>query len=126
VNSVRPKKAIKGVLTMGGYRLPGVPPTGKYLQIPFTSIVAMRGDRLCHEHISWDQASALQQAGLLPEWAPFPFPIDGKEPAQGKKFEVRLPVVGVETAKKLVEESSVESNELIERESGKGWREVDA
>jgi carboxymethylenebutenolidase len=107
-------------------RLPGVPPTGKYLQIPFTAIIALRGDRLCHEHISWDQATALHQAGLLPEWTAFPYPIDGKDAASGKKFEVRLPIVGVETAKKLVEEGSVASNELITRDGGKGWREVDA
>jgi carboxymethylenebutenolidase len=85
----------------------------------------MRGDRLCHEHISWDQATALHQAGILPEWAKFPYPIDGKEPGQGKRYEVRLPAVGVETSKKLVEESSVASNGLIEQDGGKGWREVD-
>lgn len=94
--------------------------------MPFTSIVAIRGDRLCHEHISWDQATALHQAGILPEWTKFPYQIDGKDPGQGKKFEVRLPVAGIETAKKLVEEGSVESNELIKRDDGKGWREVDA
>lgn len=106
--------------------LPGVPPTGKHLRIPFTSVVAMRGDRLCHEHISWDQATALRQAGLMPEWVPFPYQIEGRDPAPGKRFEVRLPVLGEETAKKLVNESSVESNELISQGEGISWREVDA
>jgi hypothetical protein len=34
-------------------------------------------------------------------------------------------VVGVDGANKLVEEGSVESNELIPRNKGTGWREVD-
>jgi carboxymethylenebutenolidase len=102
-----------------------VPPTFKFLRIPFTSIITFRGDRLSHEHISWDQATALHQAGLLPEWTTFPYAIDGREAAERKKFEVRLPVVSVDGANKLVEEGSVESNELITRNEGRGWREVD-
>lgn len=47
--------------------VPGIPPTGKPLEIPFTSVVNIRGDRLYHEHISWDQATVLRQLGLLPE-----------------------------------------------------------
>ncbi|KAF2739183.1 dienelactone hydrolase-like protein [Polyplosphaeria fusca] len=103
--------------------LPGVPPTGKYLEIPFTSVICMRGDRLSHEHIHWDSSTAFHQLGLVPEWVKFPYAIDEKEAASGKRFEVRLPTVGVETARKLVEEGSVKSNELIER--GLQWREVD-
>lgn len=102
--------------------LPGIPPTGRTLQIPFTSIVAMRGDRLCHEHIHWDQGTAMQQAGLLPEWVPFEGEIEGRKPAEGKKFEVRLPTTGAETAKKLMDEGCLESNDLM----GRRWREVDA
>lgn len=101
--------------------LPGIPPTGKKLEIPFTSVVAMRGDRLCHEHISWDQATALKQLDLLPEYVPFRHAIDGVQPKEGKRFEVRLPVAGAETGRKLVDEGSEESNLLM----GRGWREVD-
>lgn len=101
--------------------LPGIPPTGKKLEIPFTSIVAMRGDRLCHEHISWDQATALKQLDLLPEFVPFRHAIDGKEAGEGKRFEIKLPVAGRETAAKLVDEGCGESNTLM----GKSWREVD-
>ncbi|KAK8061979.1 Carboxymethylenebutenolidase [Apiospora phragmitis] len=54
--------------------IPGVPPTGKYIQVPFTSVVNIRGDRLYHEHISWDQGTLLRQLGLLPEYLPFPLP----------------------------------------------------
>ena len=98
--------------------LPGVPPTGKYLQIPFVSVVGVRGDRLCHEHIHWDSGTALKQAGLLPEWVGFPGGIEGEE--AGKQFEVRLPVGGVETAGKLADEGCADSNGLM----GKGWRVV--
>jgi carboxymethylenebutenolidase len=101
--------------------LPGIPPTYKRLQLPFTSVVAMRGDRLCHEHISWDQGTALQQLGLLPEWVPFRHAIDGTEAVAGKRFEVRLPVAGLETATKLADEGAEESNVLMQNM----WREVD-
>ncbi|KAK1535327.1 carboxymethylenebutenolidase [Colletotrichum paranaense] len=102
--------------------LPGVPPTGKHLSIPFTSVVNVRGDHLHHEHIAWDQATALRQLGLLPEFLPFPYQINGSGPASGKKFEFKLPVAGVESAHKLVDESAVESNAMFEYET----REVDA
>ncbi|KAK8852090.1 carboxymethylenebutenolidase [Apiospora arundinis] len=92
--------------------VPGVPPTGKYLQIPFTSIVNIRGDRLYHEHISWDQGTLLQQLGLFPEYLPFPYPVASAQP--GEKMEYRLPVAGVESAQKLRDESAVESNFMLE------------
>ncbi len=101
--------------------LPGIPPTNKPLSIPFTSVVAMRGDRLCHEHISWDQATVLKQLGLLPEWVRFGGEIEGRGPGVGMRFEVRLPVVGSEGARKLGDEGCEVSNGLIVR----GWREVD-
>ncbi|KAL8334992.1 hypothetical protein RB598_009280 [Gaeumannomyces tritici] len=102
--------------------LPGVPPTGKSLEMPFTSVVNIRGDRLYHEHIAWDQATVLRQLGLLPEYLPFPYRIDGKDPAPGKKFEYRVPAAGVETARKLADENSVESNQMFKYR----FREVDA
>ncbi|KAH3948293.1 hypothetical protein HBH53_104540 [Parastagonospora nodorum] len=101
--------------------IPGIPPTGKKLDIPFTSIVALRGDRLCHEHISWDQATVLKQLGLLPEYVGFPYAIDGEEAPEGKRYEVALPVVGSEGSRKLVDEGSEESNALM----GRKWRVVD-
>jgi carboxymethylenebutenolidase len=101
--------------------IPGIPPTGKKLDIPFTSIVAMRGDRLCHEHISWDQGTVLKQLGLLPEYVKFPYSIDGKEAPKGKRYEVPLPVVGAEGSRKLVDEGCEESNGLMEKK----WRIVD-
>ncbi|KAF8192419.1 hypothetical protein BJ912DRAFT_260489 [Pholiota molesta] len=46
--------------------LPNVPPTGKKLSIPMMAVVNIRGDRLYNEHIWWDHATALRQAGILP------------------------------------------------------------
>lgn len=95
--------------------VPGIPPTGKYLEIPMTAVVNIRGDRLYHEHIAWDQGTVLRQMGLMPEFLPFPYPLpDGRTPAQGKQFEYKVPVAGVETANKMREKNSSESNEMFE------------
>ena len=72
--------------------LPGIPPTGKRVEIPLLAVVKFRGDKLYHEHIYWDQASVLVQIGLL----------DPKG----------LPVSGVEQGKKLLNES-LPSNSLM-------------
>ncbi|KAJ5733781.1 hypothetical protein N7493_002567 [Penicillium malachiteum] len=102
--------------------VPGIPPTGKSLRIPFTSVVNIRGDRLYHEHIAWDQATVLVQLGLLPEYLPFPYALpDGTVPAPGKRFEYRVPAAGVETANKLQNEHEVASNAMFNFEI----REVD-
>lgn len=74
------------------WMLPGVKPTGKYVEIPLVAIVNFRGDKLYHEHIYWDQASVLVQIGVLS--------------ANG------LPVAGIETAKKLIDET-LPSNEMM-------------
>ena len=74
--------------------MPGVAPTGKYVEIPLIAIVRFRGDKLYNEHIYWDQASVLVQIGLL-------------DPAL-------LPVAGIATAKKLVDET-LPSNTLMAR-----------
>jgi carboxymethylenebutenolidase len=85
------------------------------------SIVNVRGDRLYHEHIWWDQATLLVQLGLMPEYLPFPYALpDGRVPGPGKRFEFRVPAAGAETAQKLQDENAVESNLLFEG----GIREV--
>jgi carboxymethylenebutenolidase len=76
------------------FMLPGVAPTGKYVEVPTVAIVNFRGDKICHEHIYWDQASVLVQIGLL----------DPKG----------LPVAGIDTAKKLLDERRP-SNTLMKR-----------
>ncbi|MBV8818662.1 MAG: nuclear transport factor 2 family protein, partial [Acidobacteriaceae bacterium] len=41
------------------WMLPGVPPTGKHVEIPLVAIVRFRDGKPAHEHIYWDQASVL-------------------------------------------------------------------
>jgi carboxymethylenebutenolidase len=45
--------------------LPGIPPTGKYIELPLVVIMKFRMGKIEHEHIYWDQASLLVQVGLL-------------------------------------------------------------
>ena len=76
------------------WMLPGVPPSGKRVEIPLVVIACFRGGKLYHEHIYWDQASVLVQIGLLdPEG---------------------LPVAGLETASKVIDQT-LPSNELMAR-----------
>jgi carboxymethylenebutenolidase len=49
------------------YILPGVSPTGKYVEIPHVVIMKFDGSNIAHEHIYWDQASVLVQIGLIEE-----------------------------------------------------------
>lgn len=76
------------------WMLPGVAPTGRRVEIPLLAVIKFRGNKLYHEHIYWDQASVLVQVGLL-------------DPAL-------LPVAGVETARKLLDET-LPSNTLMRR-----------
>jgi len=50
--------------------LPGIPPTGKRVELPFVVIVQFEDDKLAHEHLYWDQASVLVQVGLLDRTLP--------------------------------------------------------
>jgi hypothetical protein len=38
-------------MTSIDWMLPGIPPTGKYVEVPTVAIVNFRGDKLAHEHI---------------------------------------------------------------------------
>ena len=67
------------------WMLPGIPPTGRRVEIPLVAIVRFQDGKVAHEHIYWDQASVLVQIGKLdPEG---------------------LPVAGVETSHKVVDKS---------------------
>jgi carboxymethylenebutenolidase len=79
------------------WMLPGIPPTGKHVEVPLVAIVRFRNGKLAHEHIYWDQASVLVQIGLLDT--------------------ARLPVVGVESARKVLNPNSP-ANELMKRSGG--------
>lgn len=75
----------------------------------------IRGDRLYHEHISWDQGTVLRQIGLLPEFLPFPNDLrKATTTAPGGTFEYRVPVGGLETAEKMRDRNAVLSNEMFE------------
>ena len=69
------------------WMLPGIKPTGKYVQIPLVAIVRFRGDKIYSEHIYWDQASVLVQIGVLD---PKVYPTAGVETAK-KAFDEHLP-----------------------------------
>jgi hypothetical protein len=85
--------------------LPGVPPTGREVQVAVVSVVSFRGGKLAHEHVYWDQASVLAQIGLLD-------PTNVPRALRSKGCR-RLPVLGPEAAKKVVNVNSVPSNTLI-------------
>ena len=76
------------------WMLPGIPPTGKRVEVALCVIVQFDGDKLSHEHLYWDQASVLVQLGLL-------------DPAH-------LPVVGAEGARSVIDRS-IPLNGLITR-----------
>lgn len=85
--------------------LPDVPPTNKEVSVALVSVVCIRGGKLYHEHIYWDQASVLVQIGLLD-----PKLVPNNMKQKGLK---RLPVYGAETAQKVLDEESHPSNELL-------------
>jgi len=75
--------------------LPGVPPTGKRVEVAMIVVVDFDDDgKIVAERIYWDQATVLVQLGLL-------------DPAG-------LPTAGVEAARKVLD-PDLPSNALIER-----------
>ena len=67
------------------WMVPGIPPTGKRVEISLLIVIQFDGDKMVHEHLYWDQASVLVQLGVL-------------EPG-------RLPVVGAESARSIIDRS---------------------
>ena len=76
------------------WMLPGLAPTGRRVEVGVCTVVRMKDDKVVHEHVYWDQASVLNQLGLL----------DAEQ----------LPVVGAEAAQQLLEPKGP-LNQLIER-----------
>jgi carboxymethylenebutenolidase len=64
--------------------LPGIAPTGRYVELPHVVVMKFEGDKVAHEHIYWDQASLLVQIGLLDE---------GQLPVVGARQVQMLPPV---------------------------------
>jgi len=76
------------------WMLPGLAPTGRRVEVAMIVVVQLAGDEIVWERIYWDQASVLVQLGLLDA--------------------ARLPVSGVESARKVLD-PGLPSNELIAR-----------
>ena len=68
--------------TQWDYLLPGIPPTGKRVELPHVVVMKFENGKVACERLYWDQASLLVQVGLL-------------DPGN-------LPVVGVEQARRLL------------------------
>ena len=66
--------------------IPGILPTGKYVELPIVVVMKFKGNKIAHEHIYWDQASLLKQIGLLNYIT---------------TTTNRLPIIGIEQSKKL-------------------------
>lgn len=75
--------------------LPGVPPTGKRVEVAVVVVVQFKNGKIAGERIYWDQASVLAQIGL----------IDSDN----------LPVTGIEASSKVVDPVQEPSNILIKR-----------
>jgi len=69
------------------WMLPGVPPTGRRVEVAAVVIVKIHNGKVAHEHIYWDQASVLVQIGLLD---PSGLPVSGAESAR-KVLDPQLP-----------------------------------
>ena len=80
------------------WMLPGIPPTGKRVEVALVVVVQFDGDKMAHETLYWDQASVLVQLGLL-------------QPGG-------LPVVGADGARSVLDRS-IRLNELIHRAKGR-------
>jgi carboxymethylenebutenolidase len=76
------------------WMLPGIPPTGKRVECATVGIIQFRDGKLLSEHLYWDQASVLVQLGLLDS--------------------SKLPVMGVETARKVAD-PTLPSNRIMAR-----------
>jgi carboxymethylenebutenolidase len=62
--------------------IPGIRPTGKYVELPLVVVMKFKGNKIEHEHIYWDQASLLTQIGVLDSRG---LPITGIEQSQKLK-----------------------------------------
>jgi carboxymethylenebutenolidase len=78
--------------------LPGVPLTGKRVEVAVIVAVQFSNGKISGERIYWDQASVLFQIGL----------IDARQ----------IPVTGIEASRKVMNASREPSNGLIKRAGG--------
>lgn len=74
--------------------LPGIPPTGRRIEFAMVVVVHTDGDRIAAENLYWDNATILQQAGLI--------------------TDTKLPILGAESARNMLSHTAP-LNELIRR-----------
>jgi carboxymethylenebutenolidase len=75
--------------------IPGISPTGKYVELPLVVVMKFKGNKIAHEHIYWDQASLLKQIGLLENNS--------------------IPIIGIEQSKKLQDLLSLTTQKKIQK-----------
>ena len=59
--------------------VPGITPTGRRVAVPHVAVISFEGEKICSEHIYWDQASVLAQLGVLDRTLPI---LGGDQPAR--------------------------------------------
>jgi carboxymethylenebutenolidase len=64
------------------WMIPGVPATGKHLEIVVVGIINFEGDKIASEHLYWDHGSILAQLGVIDA--------------------TKVPVLGAESARTLL------------------------
>ena len=84
--------------TQWDYLLPGIPPTGKTVELAHVLVMKFENGKVAHEHVWWDQASLLVQLGLL-------------DPGG-------LPMVGIEQARKLLHIAQEQQGQHRRSENG--------
>ena len=73
--------------------IPGVPPTGKHVEVGVVAVVRFEDGKIASEHLYWDHASLLAQVGAL-------------DPA-------KVPVKGVESAHTLLDWAGIPSAKIL-------------
>ncbi len=73
--------------------LPGIPPTGKRIEMAMVAVVEIRDGKVAAERLYWDQATLLVQLGLI---------------------DRSLPVTGAEAARRVLD-ASAPMNQLLSR-----------
>jgi carboxymethylenebutenolidase len=58
------------------WMVPGVPPTGKHVEVGVVGILTFKDGRISSEHVYWDHASVLAQLGVID---PGTLPVKGVE-----------------------------------------------
>ena len=78
--------------TQWDYLLPGIPPTGKRVELPHVLVMKFENGKVAHEHVWWDQATLLVQVGLL-------------DPG-------KMPVVGIEQSRTLLRVAAKQEDQV--------------